>query len=178
MTAGGGDLKQTASPALFALRGKLPTMTKRDFSTSLGLLLLRLSGGLAMAIQHGWGKIQNFNTPPEKFPDPTGITQFGNETLNVAGLGFRLASVGEFVFALLVAVGLFTRLSAIPVAFAMGVAFFGVHWADVLKDDWPKAEPSFLYLAVFVTIILTGPGAFSLDRLIFRKKNDLGVAVR
>ena len=72
-----------------------------------------------------------------------------------------------------------TGLAAIfAVAFAMGVAFFGVHWADVTGGNWKAAEPSFLYLAIFSTILLTGPGAVSLDRLIFRKKNDLGVAVR
>lgn len=100
---------------------------------------------------HGWGKLQmllggNFS----KFSDPIGLGK---------GPSLVLATGAEFFCSLLVAAGLATRLAAAPIAFTMGVAAFVVHANDPLS----KKEPALLFLAVFVALMFTGPGAFSLD---------------
>lgn len=50
----------------------------------------------------------------------------------------------------------------------MVIALFVVHGAD----PWQKKELAAVYLAVYVGLFLTGPGTFSLDNLLFRKKSE------
>jgi putative oxidoreductase len=76
----------------------------------------------------------------------------------------------EYFCAILVAVGLFTRLTSLPIAYAMGLAAFIVHAADpmFLGENITKAqEPALVYFLVFTAIFFTGPGRFSLDHLFF-----------
>lgn len=117
---------------------------------SLGLLILRVGVGLSMALGHGWGKLQSWSELAPKFPDPLGI----GSTLSLAG-----AIGGELVGPLLIALGLGTRVAAIPAAFTMGVAFFVVHAAD----PFAKQEKALLFLLAFVAILFTGAGRYSLD---------------
>lgn len=116
---------------------------------SVGLLLLRCSFGLSMLLAHGWPKLQAFDT--ENFPDPIGI----GSTLSLI-----LAIGAEFLCSLLIVLGLLTRIAAVPLVVTMLVAGLIVH-AD---DPWQKKELAFAYLAVFLTLAITGPGLFSLDR--------------
>lgn len=117
---------------------------------SFGLLVLRLGVGLAMALGHGWGKLQSWSELSKTFPDPLGI----GSTWSLAG-----ALLGELVGPLLIALGLGTRLAAIPAAFTMGVALFAVHAAD----PFAKQEKALLFLLAFVAILFTGAGRYSLD---------------
>lgn len=130
-------------------------------ATSLALLLLRLVAGGFMAIGHGWGKASGGD--PSKFPDPLGI---GNSA------SFYGAVFGELICAALIAIGLFTRLACLAPIFAMAVAAFIVHSADPFFMGGGKAkEPALIYLAMFATILLAGPGKYSLDALIFGRKS-------
>jgi len=115
-----------------------------------GLLFLRLVAGLSLGLAHGLGKIP----PSEKFIQ------------GVTSLGFPLptffawsAGLSEFLGALLIAAGLFTRPAAAFVAITMGVALFVAHAADPFKSR----ELALLYFTAAGTIFLTGPGAWSLD---------------
>ncbi|MCA9508106.1 MAG: DoxX family protein, partial [Myxococcales bacterium] len=86
------------------------------------------------------------------FPDPLGL----GSTLSLS-----LTLSAEFLCALLVVIGLFTRYVAFPLVFAMGVAFFVIHRGDPFQ----KKEMAFLYLMAFSTIFACGPGAYSADKL-------------
>ena len=119
-------------------------------SASVGLLILRLGFGLSLAIAHGWGKLTSWSELSQKFPDPLGI----GHQLSLAG-----ALSGEVVGATLVAIGLCTRLAAIPAAFTMAIAFFMIHGAD----PFATKQKAFLYLIAFLTIMFTGPGRYSFD---------------
>ncbi|MEZ6187101.1 MAG: DoxX family protein [Planctomycetota bacterium] len=70
-----------------------------------------------------------------------------------------LAVFAEFFCAALVVLGLGTRLALIPLITTMLVAMLLVHGAD----PWPKKEPAFVYLVMFGTLFLCGPGRWSLD---------------
>lgn len=120
---------------------------------SLGLLVLRLTLGGIMAIGHGWSKLANFSEMSSKFPDLLGI----GSTANLA-----LAIGAELVCAALVAVGLFTRVAAVPLMFTMIMAAFVVHGADPFQ----KKELALLYLAGFTTLAFTGAGRFSVDGVV------------
>jgi putative oxidoreductase len=125
---------------------------------SVGLLVLRLGmGGYMMT--HGWGKVQMvLNRQFDQLGDPIGL---GNT------LSLILATGAEFFCALLVVIGLGTRVAAIPVVITMGVAAFIVHG----NDPWTMGagaskEPALLFLTAFLTLVFTGGGRFSFDALI------------
>jgi putative oxidoreductase len=130
----------------------------KTLQTDLARLLIRVFFGFSMAMAHGYGKIVKYFSGGEiQFLDPIGLG---------ASTSLLLAGVSEFAFPLLVAVGLFTRLSCLPVMATMVVAFAAVH----LNDPYGKQELALVYLVAFTAIFLMGPGRFSADS-IFRKKN-------
>lgn len=134
------------------------------FSTSLGLLFLRLVAGGAMA-QHGWGKIQHpFSWMPPGAP--------------VHGALQALAAVSEFFGGLALMVGLLTPLAMLGWICTMGVAVFtlaskGAGWISE-KPGGMSYEPALGYLAVAVLFLLAGPGRYSLDHLILSRRGPTG----
>ncbi|UYN94478.1 MAG: DoxX family protein [Enhydrobacter sp.] len=73
-----------------------------------------------------------------------------------------LATVVELGAPLLILVGLFTRLATLPLIGMTLVIQFFVYW-----NDYPS---HLLWLAILVFILTRGPGPYSLDALIFRKR--------
>jgi putative oxidoreductase len=143
---------------------------RQDLPTSIGLLVLRLGVGGFM-LTHGWGKVQMLLAgDADKFGDPIGLGNWPS---------LALVTLAEFVCALLVVVGLGTRLAAIPPVIAMAVAVAVAH----AKDPWTSGEafklfmegqtkfpvskePALLFLVPFLALVFTGAGRFSLDALI------------
>ena len=123
----------------------------------LGLLLLRLGVGLSMAYGHGLGKVTRMASGDFQFGDPIGIGPAPS---------LILAALAEFVCALAVAAGAWTRLAAIPPVVTMAVAALFVH-AD---DPWGKKELAVLYFVAFATLVFTGGGRFALDALWTKRK--------
>lgn len=124
--------------------------------SDIALLLLRLIFGGNMLLNHGLGKVEKiWNGELSAFADPLGM---GTE------LSLILAAFAEALCALLVTLGLYTRLATIPLIITMTVAAFVIHWSDPLQTK----ETGLLYLAAFTAIFLTGPGRYSLDEQ-FRK---------
>jgi putative oxidoreductase len=139
------------------VRGKLFDPGPGGRIASLGLLVARLAAGLLLPCLHGWDKLVTFGERAATFPDPLGI---GSRTSLMGTIG------GEVVFPLLVALGLGTRLAAVPPAFTMAVAAFVVN----AGEPWKKKELAILYLACFVVLMFTGAGRYSLDALLFGGK--------
>lgn len=121
-------------------------------STSVGLLVLRLWLGLTIARLHGWSKLAGFSGMHSQFADPLGI----GPTASLA-----LVVFAEFVCGLLLALGLFTRFAALVLIIDLGVAFAFVHKFALTGAH--GGELAFVYVAGFVTLLLAGPGAYSLD---------------
>ena len=72
----------------------------------------------------------------------------------------------ESIGAFLVGCGFFTRLLSASLALGMvGALYVSVR----LDEDWLRAT---LYLIIFIALVLTGPGKFSLDRLLWRNKSS------
>ena len=132
---------------------------RHDLWTSIGLLILRLGAGGFM-VTHGYGKFKQVLAGNYKFADPIGLGEAPS---------LFMAMSAEFFCAILVILGLATRLAALPVAFTMGVAAFVVH----AKDPWtmgggpPAKEPALLFMAAFLALVFTGAGRISLDALIW-----------
>jgi len=123
--------------------------------TNLGLLIMRATFGLLLAFGHGWGKLSTFSTLAPQFPDPFG-----------AGSTFSLALTvfAEFFCALAVALGILARIATLPLI----IMFLTIILIIQANDPWEKIEFAVVYLVPFVTILLTGPGKYSLDNLIFK----------
>ena len=123
----------------------------------IGMFLLRVTAGLLMMLAHGWGKLSNYSTYLETFGDPLG---FGS------AVSLTLAVFAEFFCSIAVVFGLLTRLSVIPLMITMMTAAFIVH-AD---DPFGKQEFPILFLLVFLTIFIMGPGKYSLDHFMLGGK--------
>ena len=119
-------------------------------------LVARLTFGLTMLLAHGMPKLMAFSTKKDVFPDPIGLG---------SSLTLGLVIFAEFLCALAVTLGLFTRLATIPLATTMFVAFAVIH----AKHPWSKMELSFIYFFGFILCALLGSGRFSLDYLLRKK---------
>ena len=126
---------------------------------ALGLLVSRLVFGLSMAIAHGVGKVP----PSEKFINKVDALGFPSPELFAWGAG-----LSELIGGCLIAAGLLTRLSSLFLLSTMIVAVFVAH----AGDPFAKQELGLLYGAFSLLLILTGPGKFSLDNLVFNRKGD------
>jgi putative oxidoreductase len=123
-------------------------------AADFGLLLLRLAGGLSLALAHGLGKFP----PSARFVE------------RVGGMGFPapelfawLAALAELGGGILLALGLLTRPAAALVAGNMLVVALVAHAGDPFGDR----EKPVLFAAIALTILLKGPGRYSLDALLF-----------
>ncbi|GAA4209414.1 DoxX family protein [Actinocatenispora rupis] len=80
------------------------------------------------------------------------------------------AAAIEFATGLLVLVGLGTRVAALLASGTMAYAYFTVHQPHAL---WPIAnggEPAAVFCWTFLLVAVVGPGRFSLDGLLGRRR--------
>jgi putative oxidoreductase len=122
-------------------------------SADFGLLVLRLWFGLSIFVIHGLAKIQNLGGTVAMFRDKMGF----HPALGTA------AVLSESLCAILIAIGLATRLAATFLAITMAVAFIKVHRMVLTQGDPHSGEMAFLYLGAFVTLMFAGAGKFSVD---------------
>lgn len=121
--------------------------------TSWFLLALRLLFGFLL-MSHGIQKWADFETLSTTFPNPIGL-----------GSAFSLVLVicAELFCSMFFVVGYLYRLVLLPMIFNMGVAFFVVHGGSVMHG-----ELAFVYMMMFILLYITGPGRFSIDRILSR----------
>lgn len=118
------------------------------------LFLLRVTSGAFMLFAHGLPKLNRlFSSGEITFPDPLGIGTIPS---------LALAVFSELFCSILLMLGLFTRVSLIPLIITMFVAAF-IHHAG---DPFLQIEKALLFLLIFVVLFLTGPGKFALGRVV------------
>jgi putative oxidoreductase len=137
-------------------------MKKLLFSSSplvldIAILLLRVGSALLM-LTHGWPKISEFSARLTTFRDPIGLGP---------ALSLQATIFAEFFCAILLALGLFTRLALIPLIFTMTVVFFIVH----AEDPFAMKEKALLFLLIFIVQFLLGPGKYSIDGQIRKRRS-------
>ncbi len=121
-------------------------------NNDLATLLLRLLLG-GLMIYHGWQKIENYDKFAPMMKDLIGIG---------ANLSFNLVIFAEFFCSILVVLGLFTRLSILPIIFSMSIALFIAH----RNDPFMIKELAFAFLILAFIVFIVGSGKYSLDYLI------------
>ncbi len=124
----------------------------------LGPLLARLTIGLVF-VGTGWGKLHNLD----------GVTEFfTNLHLPAPAFQAKLVASTELIGGALIVLGLFTRLTALPLAFTMVIAIVTAKRAEVDGLLSLLGLEEFTYLIIFLWLALAGAGVFSIDRLIAR----------
>ena len=126
---------------------------------STGLLVLRLVAGFGLCL-HGYSKITKATSwmGPESWAPP--ILQ-------------GLAAVAEFGGGLALLFGLLTPLACLGIICVMATAIVSVHLAHghpFVAKGGPSYEIALMYLAVAFSTMMTGPGVFSIDALLFKRK--------
>jgi putative oxidoreductase len=122
----------------------------------LGLLWMRVLVGLGI-MTHGYPKI--FGGRMEGFTNLTADLGFP-----LPGFFAWLAALTELLGGLLLAVGAGTRTVALLLFGTMCVAAFMQHGGDPFNEK----EMALLYLTFAGTLMLTGPGKYSIDALVAR----------
>ena len=121
------------------------------------LLVVRIFIGFAM-ISHGFPKLMQLTSGEE--------IQF----FNFLGLGERfsliLAVIAEFVGSIFIILGLFSRPAVFLLIITMAIAGLIVHSAD----PFPKREASLIYLSVYLMLFAFGPGRYSIDSMLERRR--------
>lgn len=133
----------------------MKTVINKRFAET-GIALLRIGFGLMLTLVHGWPTLKGFlEGQHHTYPDPLGIGSY---------LTMGLMTFAEFFCALLVTLGIYTRLALIPIVTGFSIAFFVQHAAD----PFGYKELSFHYLLVFIILLVAGPGKYTLGTF-FRK---------
>lgn len=128
----------------------------QDNKLNISLLILRVTSG-AIMVPHGYKKLVTYDEKSADFMNFMGLS---------GEISLALLIGAEFFCALLLIPGLFTRLILIPMVIAMAVAAFDAHSGEIFGDG----ETSFLYFAVYLTLLIAGPGKWSLDYFLFGRK--------
>ncbi|MBS0031519.1 DoxX family protein [Chitinophaga sp. 22321] len=118
-------------------------------AVSFSMLVLRVVFG-GLILLHGWPKLINFTAKMNSFPDPLGV---GHK------ISLGMTVFAEVFCAVLLIVGLLSRLATIPLIICMSVIVFIINGAKPVDEK----EMAILFLAGFVTLLFAGPGKFSLD---------------
>ena len=127
--------------------------------TDFFLLVVRIFIGFAM-LSHGFPKLQQLISGEE--------IQFFDFLSLGPKITLALVVFAEFVCSIFFILGLFTRIAVFFLIVTMAVAGLLVHGAD----PFSKREASLLYLSVYLLIISLGPGKFSVDQMISKRRES------
>jgi putative oxidoreductase len=143
-----------------------------DFLQPVFLLIIRAYFGYRF-LMTGLGKFQNFDRT---------VGFFSSLGLPMPEVSAALAAGTELVGGLLLILGLFTKLAALPLTFTMLVAYFTAHQKSLqvfflgAKFDGNAcsvnffAQSPFPFLFTCLVLMFFGAGKFSLDRLLSNSK--------
>jgi putative oxidoreductase len=125
-------------------------LQRDERARDVGLLFLRVSGGLFLLWVHGLPKLLDFSAQLQLIEDPFHLGSH---------LTLMLAIFAEVVCPLLIVAGVLARLACVPILFVLLVALLVVH------PQWSVAEGQFgwLLLILFATVLIAGPGRLALN---------------
>lgn len=124
------------------------------FAINWSLLLLRLTSG-GLMLTHGipkWNKL--FGNEPISFADPIGLGEKWS---------LILVTFAEVICSILIMIGLSTRLALVFLIITMAVAAF----ITLAGDPLNIIELPLFYLMVYISLLITGPGKYSIDNWIY-----------
>ncbi|MBD1426567.1 DoxX family protein [Sphingobacterium arenae] len=132
------------------------TVHRGTTSSNFAAFILRIGFGVLMIPYHGYVKLVEFNERKDEFMDLLGLG---------SSISLSLAIFAEFFCSILLVLGLFTRFAAIPLLTTMLIALSIHNW-----EIFGQYELATAFFVGYLSILTLGPGKFSLDYLIFRRK--------
>ena len=120
---------------------------------NIALLILRVVFARSMLYGHGLGKFNKLIQGDLSFANPIGIGEVPT---------LILAVFSEFLAPIFIIFGFKTKFFSFFPAATMFIAAFVVHWGD----PFGRVEKALLFLTVFVILMMTGPGKYSIDKKI------------
>lgn len=127
---------------------------------SIPLLLFRLvlAYGFFVPAKMKWGNID-------------GIAEwFGSMNIPLPTINAYMAATTEALGVVLLTLGLATRLISIPLMFVMVVAILTVHLGNGFEAGDNGFEIPLYYLLMLLTLVISGPGKYSVDSILNKKK--------
>jgi putative oxidoreductase len=121
-------------------------------------LIARVGFSGTLIWRHGVSKIPRLVAEPVEFFDPLGLGPAAS---------LVLATFAECVCAFALAVGILSRFASVALVINFAVIVFVLHEAQVPGD---RGELALLYLVAFTTLLLTGPGRYSIDEQLRRDR--------
>ena len=118
---------------------------------NIALLILSIVFAWSMLYGHGLSKLNKLIQGDFSFSNPIGIGE---------GPTLFLAVFSEFLAPIFIIIGYKTKFFSFFPAATMFVAIFIVH----LGDPFSRIEKALLFLVVFLVLMVTGPGKYSIDK--------------
>ncbi|PEN07107.1 DoxX family protein [Longimonas halophila] len=133
--------------------------SNRKTAFNIALLVLRIGIGISFVFVYGYEKILG---GPETWTDLGSNMAVLGITFWPVVWGF-MAAFAEFVGGILLMLGFVFRPALVILSGTMIVAAIGHTFGDIGGGPWHATE----MLTVFIALLITGPGAYSLDTLFF-----------
>ena len=110
------------------------------------------------------------------FPELLGSGRFAKLGINPPFFWANFTGAFEIICALLIIIGLFTRLAAIPLLVIMIVAFITTKWPEFLdKGFWTlmhDGRTDFAMTMLLIFILINGSGSHSIDSIRHAKRRN------
>ncbi len=138
---------------------KKQLLSPEPINLNLGLLLLRVGLGGFIFLGHGWRKIHLLGS----------LDTLELDTLPLLPPAAELMMIlfAELLCSLLLVLGLWAKLATIPLIVGMAIGAFVFHAQHTFfyidANGQGNKEFAVVYLLGFVTLLLLGPGQYSVD---------------
>jgi putative oxidoreductase len=129
-----------------------------------GLLILRIFGGLSLFLKHGLDRFTGYSAVMQYLPDPFRMGTHASVTY---------ALISDGICSVFVILGFATRPAVVLILINLCIAFFLENPAAFFTV--PRVEIIWLYIAISLTLLCTGPGSIILDARLRRPK--LGIRI-
>jgi putative oxidoreductase len=130
---------------------KILTMPQAENLSNLALVIARLGLGI-LTMHHGYQKLLHFEEMKNGFLDFLGLG---------SSVSLAMAMSVELFCSMFIIFGLFVRVATVPLIITMAIALFKIKEGDIFGGG----ESAALYLLGYFSLLLSGPGTITIDRI-------------
>lgn len=145
---------------------KLNLRASSAIQLDFGILIIRIIIGILMAF-YGYEKLAHFQEMAASDFWANNVSFLGQK----GAFPLALTVFAEFFCSLLLIIGLFTRLSLLPLLFCMAYIFLVIFPFSIISsgDNGMEINTTFFYFIIYLGLFFTGPGKYSLDYMLLKK---------
>lgn len=131
----------------------------RSQGCEMAILFLRVFIGGVMLL-HMIGKMQDYDNYVLNFQSIVGLNH---------ATSFALSILFEGLFAVMIIMGVGTRLAAALMAIVMIVSICEALMQGTVTDGESKLE--FIYIGIYITLVISGGGRYAISTMFLNRKN-------